>query len=386
MATSFEEEGVRDFDATVIGAGTVGAAIAYGLGLKGMRVLVLDGSDTDFRAARANFGLVWSQGKGKGMPAYQELTKRSSDMWPEFLKELSEHSGVKVDYERKGGLAFCLGDEGFEQRKEDIARLHYEYLKAAPSADPDVEMLSRDELQGLLPELRLGNRVSGASFGTRDGHVNPLQLLSALHKAIVSLGGEIRGNCEVQRVRPEASGYCVQTADQEWRSERVVIAAGIASGELGRDFGLDVPIRAQRGQVLVTQRLVPVLPLPCSGLRQTAEGTIMIGATKEEVGADVSATTRASAWLSRKTVEIAPDLAKVQMVRHWSGLRIMTPDGHPVYAQSPDQVGIFSASCHSGVTLAAVHAKELACHIASGALPDTYEPFHHRRFDVQTAH
>jgi glycine/D-amino acid oxidase-like deaminating enzyme len=113
---------------------------------------------------------------------------------------------------------------------------------------------------------------------------------------------------------------------------------------------------------------------------------MMIGATKEEVGPDTAATTRASAWLSRKTIEIAPALARVQMVRHWSGLRIMTPDGHPVYAQSRQHPGIFSASCHSGVTLAAIHSQELAGHIASGTLPESYDPFHHRRFDVQTAH
>lgn len=378
---------MAEFDAIVIGAGTVGAAIGYGLGLRGLRVLVLDGADTDFRAARANFGLIWAQGKGKGMPAYQDLTKRSTDIWPEFLQELRENAeGTQIDYERKGGLAFCMGDDGFAQRKALIDRLHDEHLSLNPEAgDPDVEMLSRDEVQKLLPDLRLGNRVSGASFGKRDGHVNPLQLLSALHKAIVRQGGDVRGNSEVREIRPEAGGYAVRIGTREWRAGRVVIAAGIASGRLGRQVGLDVPIRAQRGQVLVTQRLAPVLPLPCSGLRQTAEGTIMIGATKEEVGTDVSSTTRASAWLSRKTVEIAPALAKVQLVRHWSGLRIMTPDGHPVYAQSPDHPGIFIASCHSGVTLAAVHAKELANQVASGTLPETFEPFHHRRFDVQTA-
>lgn len=373
-------------DAIVIGAGTVGAAIGYGLGLHGQRVLVLDGADTDFRAARANFGLVWAQGKGKGMPAYQHLTKCSTDMWPAFLEELCDNAeGAHVDYERRGGLAFCLGEEDFRKRDALIGELHNEYLSLVPTAgDPDVEMLTRDDVQRLMPDLRLGNRVNGASFGSRDGHVDPLQLLSALHKAIAGQGGKVIGNNAVRRIIPEGREYAVQTDTGHWRAERIVIAAGITTGQIGRDVGLDVPIRAQRGQVLVTQRLAPVLPLPCSGLRQTAEGTIMIGATKEEVGADVSATTRASAWLSRKTVEIAPSLAGVQMVRHWSGLRIMTPDGYPVYAQSPDHPGIFSVSCHSGVTLAAIHAHDLAGHIAAGALPETYAPFHHRRFDVQT--
>ncbi|MDB6177706.1 FAD-dependent oxidoreductase [Paracoccus sp. Z330] len=379
---------MADFDAIVIGAGTVGAAIGYGLGQRKWRVLVLDGADTDFRAARANFGLVWSQGKGRGMPAYQDLTKRSSDMWREFHRELcASAGGAQIDYQHAGGIAFCQGDDGFEERKALIEALDDEYRSAfADAGEPDVEMLSRDQVQDLMPDLRLGNSVSGASFGRRDGHVNPLQLLSALHKAIQAQGNEIRGRTTVDKIRPKAGGCEVSSGDLRWQAGRVIIAAGIASGALGRSLGLDVPIRAQRGQVLVTQRLAPVLPLPCSGLRQTAEGTIMIGATKEEVGADVSVTARASAWLSRKTIKIAPDLARAQLVRHWSGLRIMTPDGHPVYAQSEEHPGIFVASCHSGVTLAAVHADELAGHIAAGALPASYNPFHHRRFDVQTAH
>ncbi len=69
-------------DVVVIGAGTVGAAIAYGLARKKLRVLLLDGDDGDFRAARANFGLVWLQGKGIDMPAYQMLTRASSTSGP----------------------------------------------------------------------------------------------------------------------------------------------------------------------------------------------------------------------------------------------------------------------------------------------------------------
>lgn len=377
---------MRDTDTIIIGAGTVGAAIGYGLALLGRRVLVLDGADTDFRAARANFGLVWVQGKGKGAPAYQRLTRQSSDLWPGFLDGLRDHAGgMRIDFERRGGLAFCLGDKEFEQRKSLIALLEHERLADdLTTGAGETQMIGRADLQGLLPDLPLGDRVSGASFCASDGHVNPLQLLAALHAAIRHLGGQIRHGQPVQTIRPENGGFAVQTPDGIWRGAQVVIAAGIASGALGRQVGLDVPIRAQRGQILVTQRAAPLLPLPCSGLRQTAEGTIMIGATKEEVGADVSATIRASAWLARKTLEISPALARLQLVRHWSGLRIMSPDGNPVYAQSADFPGAFVTTCHSGVTLAAVHAARLALHIAAGALPAAFDPFHHRRFDVQT--
>lgn len=373
-------------DAIVVGAGTVGSAIAYGLAQRGLRVVVLDGGDTDFRAARANFGLVWVQGKGKGMPAYQRLSRRSSDLWPAFHERLVAESGRRVDYERNGGLALCLAPDGFEARKALLDRLERERLADDPaSGDSDLELVDRAALERLLPGLRLGQAVTGASYCRRDGHVNPLHLLAALQTAIIRLGGAIHFGQQVQIVQAEGDVLAARTTRGVWHAPRLIIAAGIAGGRLGRQIGLDVPITAQRGQVLVTQRMPPMLPLPCSGLRQTAEGTIMIGATKEEVGEDTSATVAASAWLARKTVEIAPDLASATLVRHWSGLRIMTPDGHPVYARSPVHPGAFVTTCHSGVTLAAVHTGDIAGYIADGQLPPALDPFHHRRFHVQAA-
>ncbi|MCJ9709834.1 FAD-binding oxidoreductase, partial [Bordetella hinzii] len=81
-------------DVIVAGAGMVGAAIAYGLAGLGQRVLLVDGGDTDYRAAKANFGLVWLQGKGHGNPDYQRLSHRSVLDWPDFARELQAESGI----------------------------------------------------------------------------------------------------------------------------------------------------------------------------------------------------------------------------------------------------------------------------------------------------
>lgn len=374
-----------EFDVIIIGAGTVGATVAYGLARLGRRVLVLDGADTDFRAARANFGLVWAQGKGQGMTAYQRLTRQSTDLWPEFLAELRDRAGgMRVDYERKGGLVFCLGETGFKAREADIAHLANELAAVDPTGGAaDTEMLDRVRLQALLPNLRLGAEVSGASYCWRDGHVNPLQLLAALHDALVRMGGEIRPGHQVQAIRHDDGVFTVETQRGSWRAGQVVIAAGIASGTLARQVGLDVPIKAQRGQILVTQRAAPVLPLPCSGLRQTSEGTVMIGATQENVGETTTTTASASTYLASRAVRIAPDLSRLQLVRQWSGLRILSPDGYPIYAESQKFPGAFVVTCHSGVTLAAVHAGVIANDIAGGGLSAALDPFHHRRFYVQ---
>jgi glycine/D-amino acid oxidase-like deaminating enzyme len=63
----------------------------------------------------------------------------------------------------------------------------------------------------------------------------------------------------------------------------------------------------------------------------------------------------------------------------------MTPDSYPIYAQSEAHPGAFVALCHSGVTLAAVHAVRVADAIAAGVLPDSLDVFHQRRFDVPKA-
>lgn len=366
-------------DVIVIGAGVVGSAIAYGLVRRKLRVLVLDGDDRDFRATNANFGLIWLQGKGMDMPEYQLWTRSSVDLWPEFCGELEQLTGADIQYERSGGLTICLGEAEFEQRRAMLSRLH-EQLGAG---DPDWQMVDRHRLAELLPKVRLGPDVAGASFGKSDGCTNPLRLLIALHEGILRGGGHLRGAAAVRSITSDRCGrFAVDFASERVTAARVVIAAGLGSKTLAAQVGLEIPIRPQRGQILVTERLEPFIPLPTSGLRQTREGTVLIGSTQDEAGFDVSATTGGAARLSDRAISRIPALRGAILVRQWAGLRVLTPDRHPIYAESASHPGAFVAVCHSGVTLAAVHARVLAEAIAEGRLPPPLHAFHHRRFDV----
>lgn len=364
----------------VAGAGMVGAAIAYGLRVQGQRVLLLDGADSDFRAAKANFGLVWLQGKGQGNPHYQRLSHRAVTQWPGFAAALEEETGIALDFEQQGGLHFCLGDKDLEAR---AARMQA-WQAQAPDVGACVQVLERATLLQRFPGLRLGPDVSGASLGTGDGHVNPLRLLMALQQAFLTRGGQLRGNAPVTAITSlSGGGFEVQAGGLRHRAARLVIAAGLGSAALGVMVGLDVPLRPQRGQIMVTERLAPLLPLPASGIRQTGEGTVMVGLTQEEVGYDLATTSSAAVRMSRNALRVLPDLAQARLVRHWSCLRVMTPDGCPVYAASESVPGADIALCHSGVTLAAFHAGEYARALAAGAAPTFLDVFHHERFHVQ---
>ncbi|WP_413704176.1 NAD(P)/FAD-dependent oxidoreductase [Pseudomonas sp. Pseusp16] len=370
----------RDYDVIVAGAGMVGAAIGYGLAGMNRRVLMLDGADTDFRAAKANFGLVWVQSKGFGHPAYQRLSIEAVQSWPKFAEQLEAESNMPFAYERNGGLNFCLSDDEWTARANRLDKWHAQ----APEFAPSTHMLDRDELQRRFPSMHLGEAVVGASFGELDGQVNPLRLLAAMQISFQRRGGELRSNHAITAINPlPGGGFEVVAGEYRARAERVVIAAGLGSSVLGQMVGLDVPLRPQRGQILVTERLAPLLPIPASGLRQTAEGTVMIGVTQEEVGYDLSTTCEGAVRMARKAMRILPDIAKAKLVRQWSCLRVMTPDGIPVYASSTRHRGADIALCHSGLTLASFHAGAYAQALASGVFPSAMGIFHHERFNVQ---
>jgi len=67
-------------------------------------------------------------------------------------------------------------------------------------------------------------------------------------------------------------------------------------------------------------------------------------------------------------------------VRAWGALRVMSPDGFPIYQQSETQPGAFVVTCHSGVTLAPHHAFAIAPWVLGGRKPAGIERFEGSRF------
>ncbi|MBL0141655.1 MAG: FAD-dependent oxidoreductase [Betaproteobacteria bacterium] len=367
------------YDAVVVGGGIVGSSIAFGLAERGLRVAVLDEGDRALRAARTNFGLIWVQSKGDGLPAYMRWTRRSADQWPAFAQRLEAMSGVRTEYRKDGGLVYCLGEADFEARRLKVAQLR---------AQADIygtEMLERLALERVLPGVRLGESVSGASFCPHDGHCNPLQLLRALHAALKLAGVHYRADAPARSIVHRGSRFLVHTPQGIVEAGKVVLAAGHGIPALAGQIGLPAPIRAERGQILVTERFRPFLRLPGSGIRQTDDGTLLIGSSKEKTGLDDRTTVAVGGRMAARAIRILPELASARLNRTWGGIRILTPDNHPVYAESERCPGAFVAICHSGVTLAAAHATDFANAIADGQLGDFLNAFHPRRFDVPKA-
>lgn len=367
------------FDVAVAGGGMVGSAIALGCAEAGARVALLDQGDVALRAARGNFGLVWSQGKGDEYPAYAAWTRASVDRWGAFAERMGEAAGTEIGLRQQGGVVFCLGEAEYEARAALVARLHNQ------PGGAKVRMLDRAALQALLPEAPLGPTVLGGSYEPADGHVNPLLLLRGMHAAFRAAGGAHLPGGTITAIRPGFPFEIDREGGETIRAARVVVAAGLGTMRLAAMLGMEVPVHPVRGQNIVTERLKLMLRLPASALRQTVEGAVQIGVTSEE-GQDAPVTSVTDlARMAARAVKVLPPLADARMVRAWAAIRPMTPDGYPVYAQSAAHPGAFAAVCHSGVTLAAVHRGVLGPAILTGDLPDLVADLGPGRFHARAA-
>ncbi|SFD70096.1 Glycine/D-amino acid oxidase [Bosea sp. CRIB-10] len=363
-------------DVVVIGGGVVGGAIALGLARSGAQVIVLDEGDVAFRASRGNFALVWVQSKGLGLPEYALWTRCSAQDWHELAAILKEEAGIDVAHSQPGGFVPCLSEAELEKRVTAMRRLHNQ----PGLSDFPYEILDRAETKRRLPDI--GEDVVGALYSPLDGHVNSLKLFRALREASARHGVDYRPNHAVATIAPRDGGFRVSGAWGEVGAGKIVLAAGLGNARLAPMVGLKAPVRPSKGQIIVTEKTAPFLHHPMGTIRQTDEGGIMIGDSQEDRGFDTIVGQPVISVMAERAVRTFPRLAGLNVVRTWSALRVMSPDGFPIYEQSQSHPGAFVATCHSGVTLAANHVLTLAPAILAGELPAAVASFSARRFHV----
>jgi glycine/D-amino acid oxidase-like deaminating enzyme len=331
-----------------------------------------------FKASRGNAGLVWVQGKGQTMPTYAKVTHSSSLMWADYAKTLQDRTGLNLELSQRGGVDICT-------TAEEAQELQAEY-QAFYGANPDLqkllqwEYLDNQSLQEHLPGL--GKTIHGGMWSPHDGHCNPLNLLTALYKACHDLGVEFQLDAQVESVTPLAQGFSVKTKHAEFNAERVVLAAGLGTLKLAPSLGLSNQVKPIRGQVLITEKCPPKNLLPSPQIRQTGNGSYLIGFTYEDVGYEHTTELDTVSQLGARACAIFPELEQVKLVRTWSALRIMTPDGCPVYETSKQYPGAYSLICPRGFTLSAFHAHQLAQAINDDTVHETLAEFSGERFSV----
>ncbi|MDR3672025.1 MAG: FAD-dependent oxidoreductase [Holophaga sp.] len=372
--------GRRDY--VVIGGGVVGASIAWGLARAGAKPLVLDEDDLARRASRGNNGLVWVSGKGADFPDYALWSLASAERWPQFAAELEAETGIDLALRQVGGFSPALTQAEFDKRCGVMKKLDRDTGgRSAP-----YEVLNALETRRCMPAI--SDAVVGSTFCPKDGHVNPLRLFMALHKAMLARGCEYQAECSVHAIEPISGGFKVMGDWGEVRAGKVILAAGIGNERLAPMVGLTCPMKREKGQILVTEKCAPFLPLPyavSSLIVQGDEGGIRVGASADTSTDSILTNQSISAGIVQKALKVFPALAALNVIRTWAGFRVLPIDGNPIYDQSSSAPGAFIATGHSGITLAAGIALDLAPQFLAGQLGAEFNPFSARRFCVPQA-
>ena len=349
-------------------------ALSYGLAGKGSRVTVIDAATETNNASRANVGLIWCQSKYLHLPNYAKWAFLSARLFPELTDELEKVSGIKIPVNYTGGLIACLDEEDYNRRADYIVKLRVALGEYKGS------MIDRAQLEKKLPRIKFGPEVLGAAWCEDDGIVDPLALLHAYHEALLKIGVKFQHSVMNDVVPLEGGGYRVLTNDGPLDCERLVLAAGLANRRLVKFALPNLPVYADKGQVLLVERMPYVMPIPILGVTQTFGGTVIIGFRHEIVGHDTKVDPSAVASEGQWAMRVWPELGKRRLIRTWSGLRVMPDDQQAIYSRLPNHPNVTLINTHSAVTLAAAHSRLLPDFILGGELPEIAQGMTLKRF------
>jgi len=349
----------RSYDAVIVGGGVIGLASAWRLAQAGATVAVLERTaQPPAGATRVAAGMLAPVGELTfGEPGLLELTLAAAKLYPRFIAELEEASGVATGYEVRGALNLALDRDEAEQlhRIHDLQRsmgLEAEWLP--PRACRELE-------PGLTPSL------SGGVFAPGEGSVDPRELSAALLAVLRRDGVEVRTGAEVtgSLVEGERIAGVRTAAGEELRARTVVLACGAWSGRAEwLPEGARPPVRPVKGQILELRPLggeaSPIERIVASErvyLVPRGDGRLIAGATVEERGFDTAATAGGVHELLREAYRLVPEVAEMELVEATAGLRPGTPDNMP--AVGPGSLeGLILATGHfrNGILLAPLAA------------------------------
>ena len=185
----------------------------------------------------------------------------------------------------------------------------------------------------MLPGI--GPAVTGASWTPYDGHANSLNLLHALHRGFTARGGTYLPNRTVDRRRRRAARFPPRHRRRRDRRAEGRARRRARQRQAGAAVrAVSAPVGRSAARSSSPSAPARVFDMPTTTVRQTLEGGIMIGDSMEDVGFDTGQRPEVMQAMAKRAVLSFPWLAELQIVRAWAALRVMPPDGTPIYDES----------------------------------------------------
>jgi sarcosine oxidase subunit beta len=309
------------FGVVIIGAGIIGASIAYHLARRGLTdVAVLE------KEPAAGMGSTAKAAGGIRAQFSSDINIELSRLSIEQFEKFPQEMGVPVAFTQAGYLWMATAPEHMRVFEANAALQRRHGLS--------IELLDRVGVAKKAPYVKTDDLLGGV-FHARDGYAPPADYVLGYQTKAKELGVSFFFGEEVTG----REGRTVRTRTGSFAAENVVIAAGAFSGKLGERFGIEIPVKPVRRQCFVTEPM-PEFPHPIpmtvdygTGVYMHSEsGGLLIGkADKDEPS---SFNENADYGFLEKVAELAmvrvPALENARIRTGWGGLYEVTPDNHPV--------------------------------------------------------
>jgi glycine oxidase len=338
-------------DVAIIGAGIIGCAVAEELGRRGARVAVFDAREVGAGATQASAGILAPYVEGHQRGPLLEQGVRSLALYDAFVERLTA-SGVAIEYRRCGTLELADTEERFES------------LRRSSEGAPDpVEWVPREALAGF--EAGVSADLPGARFCQSHGYVVVHQLLEALVASARGSGVGFHEHATVAHVERNGERFTLRTTAGDFTASAVVVCAGGWSSQLEFAAELEDRVRPIRGQLVrLRWRGEPLRHILWSSgcyIVPWQDGTVLVGATAEDVGYEERATVTGVRDLLDAACEVMPPLWNADFLGVKVGLRPASTDGLPIVRASERTPGLLFATGHyrNGILLAPLTAVQV---------------------------
>jgi glycine oxidase len=326
---------VKTWDVIVVGGGIIGLSLAIALHKRGLRVLVVERGEPGREASHAAAGMLADCSLETPI-ALQELATASARMYPEFVHELQDESGMKVDLRDNGTILLSAKHVSEQSRAE--------HPLSAPLAELEPALADVD-----IPAIYLKERS-----------VDPRALVAAALKSVKHRGVDISSGTAVTDVLlsdGRVSG--VRTDRTHYIAPCVVNCAGAWAGSFSTHR---FPVRPVKGQMLAVacarhDLVHHVIRAPEVYVVPRSDGRVVIGSTLEEAGYDKRTDADTIHYMHQAAIRLVPALGEARVLEAWAGLRPGTPDDLPILGAT-SAPGYFVATGHfrDGILLAPVTA------------------------------
>ncbi len=344
----------------------MGSATAFYLASRGLRVVLLEqGRVGGPPSASGASGAMMQALSGQGT-ALEQLGQESRAMIPELARELYDLTGIDVGLTQPGTIVLAFSDEDVAQIRHGRVT-SYQRLGEPHQWLPPEEVRQREP--GVATNVIAGLYLPGSHNVYAPQYVKALAHGAGVRGALLREGVALTG---VSRVGDRVSG--VETTAGPIACEALVLATGAWTGLTSRWLDVPLPVGPQRGQIMALQSRPPqprvrhILHGHGGYVIPKANGTSVVGATREAAGFDARITAAGLHWLTGVGMRMVPALADASFKHAWCGFRPIMEDGaQPVVGRLPGYRNAYVASGHGaiGVTVSPATGKLLAALLAS---------------------